>query len=255
MNRKLVLSLAYCVAFVVFQGCDDDDDDVKTTTTTAAEWDYENADAWGTIGYTDCAGKVQSPININTETTIKSTLPELQLAYKNSTWGVIDNGHTIQVNLKQSNKMVLNGTTYKVMQFHFHHKSEHTVNGSAYDMEMHIVHQDTVTSNLVVVGIFLKEGDTNTFLEKIWSAIPSEVNKEVVSTERIDLVNAVPSDLKYYTYTGSLTTPPCSQGIDWVVLKEPMEISTEQIEKFSSIHENNARPTQPLNNRQVVEGI
>ena len=141
------------------------------------------------------------------------------------------------------------------MQFHFHHKSEHTVNGSAYDMEMHIVHQDTVTSNLVVVGIFLKEGDTNTFLEKIWSAIPSEVNKEVVSTERIDLVNALPSDLKYYTYTGSLTTPPCSQGIDWVVLKEPMEISAEQIEKFSSIHENNARPTQPLNNRQVVEGI
>jgi carbonic anhydrase len=122
-------------------------------------------------------------------------------------------------------------------------------------MEMHIVHQDPVTSNLVVIGIFLKEGDANPFLEKIWSLMPTVENKESISTDSINLIDAFPSDKKYYTYTGSLTTPPCSQGIDWIIIKEPMEISSEQIKKFSDIHPDNSRPTQPLNNREVIEGI
>ncbi len=251
MNKNFLFSIVYFFAFVIVIGCDDDDE----TKSAAAEWNYESADTWGSIGYTDCSGKVQSPIDIETENTVKASLSELQTTYINSAWGIIDNGHTIQVNLKQSNKLTLNGTEFNVAQFHFHRESEHKVNGESYDMEMHIVHQDPVTSNLVVIGIFLKEGDANPFLEKIWSLMPTVENKESISTDSINLIDAFPSDKKYYTYTGSLTTPPCSQGIDWIIIKEPMEISSEQIKKFSDIHPDNSRPTQPLNNREVIEGI
>ena len=224
-----------------------------------AHWTYEGErgpETWGDLSadFRACSlGLEQTPIDLKGTITAQTGLVEA--SFQPMPLTILNNGHTIQVNLKQSNKLTLNGTEFNVAQFHFHRESEHKVNGESYDMEMHIVHQDPVTSNLVVIGIFLKEGDANPFLEKIWSLMPTVENKESISTDSINLIDAFPSDKKYYTYTGSLTTPPCSQGIDWIIIKEPMEISSEQIKKFSDIHPDNSRPTQPLNNREVIEGI
>ena len=248
MKKKMNAIVYWVLLAGLILGCNKSDSPV-----TPAAWNYESPDKWGSIGYGDCTGKVQSPVNIDTTTTIKTELPTLGLHYRNSSWGIIDNGHNIQINVKQTNSLVLEGTAFKVMQFHFHRMSEHKLEGNSYDMEMHIVHQDTISSDLLVVALWIKQGVENPFIKKIWGKLPSVKNSEVLSGDSIRISDVFPASQKYFTYTGSLTTPPCTQGLDWIIFKQPIEVSPDQISQFAQFYPDNERPVQALNFREVLE--
>jgi carbonic anhydrase len=216
-------------------------------------WEYELPD-WKSLGYSDCGGKVQSPINIQTTNTIKATLGDISFNYAPFNYKIIDNGHTIQVNNNGTNTIKLNGAEFAFKQFHFHAHSEHKIDGKASPLEVHLVHQDDSNGNLTVLGIMLEEGTTdNTLISKVWKNIPTEKSKEISTTESINLNDILPTNKKYYTYTGSLTTPPCSQGLQWIVFKESVKMSKAQIAAFTAIYADNARPIQEVNNRPVLE--
>lgn len=217
-------------------------------------WEYEHPD-WAHEGFGDCDGKVQTPVNVNTALTIKSQLGDIVFDYKPFPMKIVDNGHTIQVNGDGKSKITLNGASFTFKQFHFHHKSEHTINGKASDMEVHFVHVDDATGNITVLGMMLEAGAANDLVSQVWANIPKTKEEEVTTTVTIDLNGLLPHDKKYYTYTGSLTTPPCSQGLQWILFKEPVEMSEAQVKAFEALYENNARPIQPLNNRLVLEKI
>jgi len=215
-------------------------------------WEYESPD-WQHEGYSDCAGKVQSPINIETSKTIKADLPSIAFSYANFNMKIIDNGHTIQVNGDNASSISLNGNSFIFKQFHFHRYSEHQVNGVASQMEMHLVHSDAATGNITVLGVLLEEGAENPALAKVWANIPTTKKTEVTTSISLSLSDLLPANKDYYTYTGSLTTPPCSQGLQWILFKESMKLSTAQIASFEAIYIDNARPIQPVNNRPVLE--
>jgi len=218
------------------------------------EWSYEDTD-WTKLGYSECGGKVESPIDIVTNNTIKAQLAPILFNYTSVPGTVVNTGHTIQVNVKRGNTITINGANYTLMQFHFHHLSEHKVNGNAYDMELHLVNQDSVSGNLAVVGVFLQEGTANAELAKVFDNLPATKGQEVVLSSNINLPDLLPTNQKYYQYIGSLTTPPCSQGVNWFVMKTPLEISSGQINAFAQLYGNDARPVQPLNNRMVLESL
>ena len=245
--------MSLVIATLFMQSCDliDKEDDAEPEET---DWSYEDTD-WTKLGFSECGGKVESPINIETNTTIKAQLAPLVFNYAAVPATVVNTGHTIQANVKRGNFISVNGAEFQLMQFHFHHRSEHTVNGTAYDMELHLVNQDSVSGNLAVLGVFLKQGAANAELAKFFNILPATKNQEVIVNENINLVNLMPANKQYYTYTGSLTTPPCTQGVDWVILKTPLEISADQISAFAKLYANDARPVQPLNNRRVLESL
>jgi len=245
--------MSLIIATLFMQACSllDDEDEAEPEET---EWSYENTD-WTKLGFSECGGKVESPINIETDKTIKALLAPLSFNYAAVPATVVNTGHTIQANVKRGNFFSVNGARFQLMQFHFHHLSEHQIDGNAYDMELHLVNQDSVSGNLAVVGVFLKQGAANAELAKVFNNLPATKNQEIVLTENINLVDLLPANQQYYTYTGSLTTPPCTQGVDWIILKTPLELSADQISAFTKLYNNDARPVQPLNNREVLESL
>lgn len=217
-----------------------------------AHWDYENPD-WAKQGYSECAGLVQSPINIETTKTVKTDLPAIQFNYKDFPISIIDNGHTVQVNAKE-NSITYNGDVYDLKQFHFHGHSEHYVDGKSLPMEVHFVHKSPKTGALVVLGVFVEGGGAeNEDFNKYLKAFPTEKNKEVSKAETINPENMFPNQKGYYNYTGSLTTPPCSQGLNWIVLKEVVKVSDKQLDAFVKRYGHNARPIQKTGSRTVFE--
>lgn len=219
-----------------------------------AHWDYENPD-WAKQGYSECAGLVQSPINIETTKTVKTALPKIEFNYKDFPISIVDNGHTVQVNAK-NNSITYGGEVYELKQFHFHGDSEHTVNGKKFPVEVHFVHQSATTGALVVLGIFVEGGgNENADFNKYLNAFPTEKNKVVSSAETINPANMFPALKNYYNYTGSLTTPPCSQGLNWIVLKDVVKVSNRQLEAFVKRYGRNARPVQKTGSRTVFESI
>lgn len=218
-------------------------------------WDYENPD-WEELTDSECRSAVQSPVNIMTEEIIEAELADINYEYEPFPMKIVDNGHTIQVYGTENSFITVEGTRYQFRQFHFHYPSEHEIDGKQYPMEMHLVHQEEGTSNLVVLGIFLEEsGTTNEFLQKILSEIPSEEAQEVTTDVQISLSDYIPPSQVHYTYIGSLTTPPCTVGVDWIIFSEPIQASREQLDTFAQHYSNNARPTQPLNNRRVLRSM
>ena len=147
--------------------------------------------------------------------------------------------------------IVVDNKEYKLVQFHFHTPSEHQFNGKNFAMELHFVHKDE-NNQLAGLGLMIKEGTENTYLKKAWNVLPTEKTIENVKlAEPIDLMSLLPKNKNSFRYNGSLTTPPCSEAVKWVVLKEPIEMSKEQIDKFRKIFPDNHRPVQPLNEREV----
>ena len=221
-----------------------------------SHWDYNNTD-WAAEGYTDCGGTIQSPINIVTANTIKAILPDVKFNYSEFPENIIDNGHTVQVNLNgnsASNNITYNGATYNLKQFHFHIASEHRVDSVQTAMELHLVHQNEQSGAYIVVGLMMELSPVdNPVIEKLWSSLPKEKGKELATNTKLNINDLLPTSRLYYTYTGSLTAPPCSQGLNWIVMKERIKISAAQVAKFKAIYSNNSRPTQPLNNRLVYE--
>jgi carbonic anhydrase len=220
-------------------------------------WAYEGKDgpsAWGKLdtSYATCSnGRKQSPIDIKGAK--KSDLPALKLNYNAVPLNIIDNGHTIQVNYASGSTLTVGDKTYTLKQFHFHHPSEERVNGRGYDMVAHLVHADA-DGHLAVVAVLLKQGKANALLESVWKNIPTEKDKPVdVSGVTLNVQDLLPPDHAYYTFMGSLTTPPCSEGVIWYVLKSAASLSASQVAAFAKLYPMNARPIQPLNGRELLE--
>lgn len=246
--KKLVL---FGMAAIAFASCSNN----ETFTGVEEEkhhWDYENPD-WQNHGYPECAGFVQSPIDIVTKNTVKTSLPEIGFNHEAFPIKVVDNGHTVQINASKGG-ITYNGETYALRQFHFHADSEHTIDGAKKPMEVHFVHQHPTNNTLVVLGVMVRGGGAeNAEFAKYLKAFPTQKNAEQTLTETINPTAMFPTSKKYYNYTGSLTTPPCSQGLNWVVFKDELTVSDAQIEAFKKAYSHNARPVQPVGSRTVFE--
>lgn len=219
------------------------------------EWGYEGEggpEHWGDIKkeFELCKkGLTQSPIDIVNDS--KAITEPLELNYRESPLKIVNNGHTIQANYAPGSFLKIGNSQYQLLQFHFHTPSEHLIKGKAYEMEVHLVHKND-KGQLAVVGIFMKPGESSPLVQKIWASLPREVDREVApASVAINAKDLLPKDTAYNNYPGSLTTPPCSEGVDWFVLKTPIELSKDQISVFQNQIKLNARPAQPINKRTV----
>ena len=198
------------------------------------------------------AGKVQSPIDIRTHDVHGGSLPALVFNYKPTPLHIVDNGHSIQVDVEPGSFLTIGGKTYQLVQFHFHHPSEERIDGKAADMVAHLVHRNSEGA-LAVVAVMLNPGKANDMVETLWSHLPKQKEHELDFAKlRINPAALLPSNHSYYTYTGSLTTPPCTEGVRWVVLKSPSSLSKREISTFAARYPNDARPVQPLNGREIL---
>jgi len=193
-------------------------------------------------------GKTQSPVDIRGAKA--ADLPAIQFNYKPSPLKVIDNGHTIQVNYAPGSWLDVGGAHYELVQFHFHKPSEEKIEGKSHAMVAHLVHKGA-DGKLAVVAVMLDKGGANRTIDTIWANLPKEKEKETAVDVTVDAAALLPRDKGYYTFQGSLTTPPCSEGVRWFVLKTPMKITESEIMAFGKLYPMNARPTQPLNGRAI----
>jgi carbonic anhydrase len=225
-------------------------------TTHDIHWNYEGEGGparWGKIDPANAkcdTGARQSPIDISDG--IRVDLEPVTFDYKPVRFNVIDNGHTIQVNLGEGNSITILGRRYELTQFHFHKPSEEHVNGAAFDMVVHLVHKD-MDGKLVVIAVLIQQGKANNLVQTIWNNMPLEKNDTVQPPGTIDLNQILPTNRQYYTYMGSLTTPPCTEGVLWIVFKQPIELSADQISIFSRMYPMNARPIQSTAGRLIKE--
>jgi len=209
---------------------------------------------WGDLSpkFRACSeGRSQSPIDVRPSG--KRTETKIEFHYRPTRIRIINNGHAVQVNYDGGSYMLVDGTRYDLLQFHFHAPSEHTVKGSHYPLEMHLVHKNK-KGGLAVIGVLFREGDTNPALSKVWKYLPEEEGKEEVVEAKVNVLDILPSDRAFYSYSGSLTTPPCSEGVAWFIMKNPVTVSKEDIEAFrKTLGFENNRPVQPLNGRAILE--
>lgn len=219
-----------------------------------AHWSYSGehgAKQWGDMepGFAECKlGKQQSPIDIRGAA--KAVLPNIGFDYKPGAAEVVNNGHTIQVNLAAGGAVMLDSGEYKLLQFHFHTPSEERIKGKAYPMVAHLVHKNA-EGMLAVVAVLLKEGKENAALKTLFAALPAKEGASISLEGGINPADILPAKRNYYKFVGSLTTPPCSEGVRWQVLKQPVELSKAQIAAFQKLYKMNARPVQPLNGRRI----
>lgn len=225
----------------------------------ASHWSYDgegSPEHWGNLddAWKTClSGKNQSPININS--TLNAHLLPLETHYTDGPTTLINNGHTIQAGEAKSTRdtIVLDGKTWTLQQFHFHAPSENTIHGKTYAMEMHLVHSNA-EGELVVVAVMFDQGAKNEALEELWRKMPAQAGQSATLATALDLNRLLPDNKTYWRFSGSLTTPPCSEGVTWIVLKHPLTLSADQLEKFShTLHHANNRPVQSLHGRIVVE--
>ena len=219
---------------------------------------------WGYAGEADAAhwaslckefkkcgeGDRQSPIDI--ETVVLKEVPgnRLDFQYHPSPVDVQNNGHTIEVDIEATNSLTIGGHSYLLKQFHFHEPAEHRLDGVLFPMEMHLVHADS-SGKLAVVGVFIQEGFPNAALDEIWQRLPGQAAEHVHAPHALDLAKLFPQGHSFFHYEGSLTTPPCTEGVQWYVLKAPLTLSKLQIEKFRQLYHGNNRPVQAANHRPV----
>ena len=198
-------------------------------------------------------GKQQTPINIIP--TKDTELKPLDIHYKAGSTTIVNNGHTVQINIGKGSLFNIDGVTYKLKQFHFHVPSENNINGDAFPLEAHFVHA-TDDGKLAVIAVMFNEGEANPVLDKVWKKLPTlKVGKAVKCGLSADEIKALmPKDKEYYKFMGSLTTPPCSENVKWYVFKTPLNASKEQINTFFSLFGfPNNRPVQPTNGRLIEE--
>jgi len=200
--------------------------------------------------FSACAGKNQSPINL--ASAIEAQLPPVRLDYKAGGTEVVNNGHTIQVNYEPGNRISMDGAQFELKQFHFHSPSENQINGKSFPLEAHLVHADK-DGNLAVVSVLFELGRANPAVSAAWGQMPKAEGKAALPA-KVSANALLPTNRDYYRYDGSLTTPPCSEGVRWVVMKRPMTISKEQLEAFkTTLGFDNNRPVQPVNARTVLK--
>lgn len=234
-------------------------------------WGYSGGtgpEHWGRDFPVCGMGRNQSPIDVDPDrvldiselVTAGQTLGsrpagflKIEAAYEEIPLRIINNGHAVEVLYDPGSTMQVHGRARELKQFHFHSPSENQIGGESFPMEVHLVHADE-NDNLTVIGILFREGEPNPFIGKLWAHLPKQANVEVaVSDTKINASDLLPEDMRYYYYNGSLTTPPCSEGVSWLLLKEPVEASREQLDAIrSALGFDNNRPVQPQNSRVVI---
>ncbi len=196
-------------------------------------------------------GKKQSPVHIVTsELKTNAMLPKIITNYHTSPLIIKNNQHTIKAKFDNTNSITLGKVKYSLIQFHLHAPSEHKLDGKLSDLELHLVHQSE-SGEYAVMAILMRSGKENLALKQFFENLPKEDHTILNTNLKINLNDILPSDLSYYSYFGSLTTFPCNEKVNWLVLKNDVEVSEEQIQKFKTIFPNNARDTHPLNDRVV----
>ena len=217
-------------------------------------WSYTGKtgpEHWGKIAKTCQTGKQQSPIDIITGKA--SQLDAIDWDYQPKYQSIINNGHSIQVTLQPGSEIEINDIDYELQQFHFHSPSEHSVNGQPYPLETHFVHTDK-KGNIAVVSVLFESGHANPALTALWQTVPKQTGtKASLRTTKFKLKDLLPERKAYYHFKGSLTTPPCTEGVQWYVLQQPISASPEQIAAFKALlpHQHNNRPHQALNQRII----
>lgn len=218
-------------------------------------WSYTgNTDAshWGDISVDFIAckfGREQSPVDIKTQNTVRVKFDPIIVNYIPGPVEVFNNGHTIQVNLQEGSSITVGGKKFKLLQVHFHAPSEEKINGKNFPLGVHFVHKNA-QGEFAVFGVFVKEGKENAILKSIFDNMPLVIGGKV-KIENFAINRILPDSWGYYHLVGSLTTPPCTEGVVWKIFKEPIEVSAEQINQFRKIYQANARPVQPLNGRII----
>lgn len=226
-------------------------------------WSYSGDDGpayWAELSpdFALCSeGSAQSPVNIQDASALD--LVSIEFHYDDSArdqeaeHSIYNNSHTIQVNVAAGSYIIYNGIDYDLLQFHFHSPSEHTIDGERALMEIHFVHRDPNSGSLAVVGVMLTEGEAdNEAYAAIFDHLPAEVGDPEALPKPVALESLLPESRAYFTYQGSLTTPPCSETVRWLLLDTPVALSLEQIDAFRAIFDGNARPTQPLGKRDLL---
>lgn len=270
MNRSGRFTIVAAVLAVLALGCtrSNQTDTTASPAPTAhggPHWSYEGETGpaqWGTLSpdWSPCgSGQSQSPIDI--DKTMMADLPamktqfqpaQLRIIHHNHVADGINNGHTIQVNYSQGDTLRVGDEAFELKQYHFHSPSEHTVGGKHYPMEMHLVHKSPA-GQLSVIGVFIEEGAHNAAFDPVWSNLPKTKGAEThLENVTVDIDQLLPASTASYRYDGSLTTPPCSEGVKWIVMATPIQLSTEQIGAFRALVHGNNRPVQALNGRPVV---
>lgn len=220
-----------------------------------AHWNYEGETGparWGSLGAADhvCStGHQQSPIDITGS--INARQPPLRIDWRKRPDTIANNGHTIQLNLADGDMLDVGGRRYRLTQFHFHHPSEHLVDGKSFAMEAHFVHA-AEDGELAVVGVFIVAGKPNATFSKIVSTMPQQQGPPVAADPAIDPSRLLPAQRTYYRYEGSLTTPPCSETVVWLVLTHHTEVAGDDITRFAKLYPMNARPVQNRDRRFIL---
>ena len=217
-------------------------------------WSYEGLDGpdrWGKMNpaWSTCdSGQRQSPIDIRDG--IGVDLEPIKFDYVPTYFRILNNGHTVQVSVGMGSRMTVMGRSFDLVQFHFHRPSEERVNGRGFEMVAHLVHKD-LDGRLAVVAVLIERGTAHELIQTLWNNLPLEQHHDYAPDATIDPMAILPADPSYYTYMGSLTTPPCSEDVLWMVMKQPIQLSQEQIAIFSRLYSNNARPIQKGNGRLI----
>jgi len=222
-----------------------------------AYWDYYGKTgplAWGHLdpAYRTCSeGKEQSPIDIRGAKLNKALQP-IEFHYMAASTELENNGHTIQINVKPGSYIIANGVRYDLLQFHFHHPAEEAVNGRLTDMDAHLVHK-SADGKLAVLAVRLSEdrGDPNATLASLWPHLPTTAGAKDSVTDMINPAGLLPADRGYWTFMGSLTTPPCTEGVRWYVFVQPVSISRSQLRAFGALYKINSRPIQDTHGRRI----
>lgn len=217
-------------------------------------WSYEGEagpENWGGLDSANAAcsiGSQQSPIDITGTSTAQQ--PSLNISWTKGPDTIVNNGHTIQLDFAEGATLRLGGRNYALKQFHFHHPSEHLVEGRRFGMEAHFVHSGS--DGLAVVGVLMIAGKPNAVFKKIVALMPTEEGPAVPADPTIDPSRLLPARRTYFHYEGSLTTPPCSETVDWIVLAHPIEVDEADISRFAKLYPMNARPVQKRDRRFIL---
>jgi carbonic anhydrase len=221
-----------------------------------AHWGYTGdggPEHWAELSpdYSACGkGKNQTPIDIRDA--VDAKLEPIKFNYATDVVDVLNNGHTVQANMTPGSSITVDGIEFQLKQFHFHTPSENIVNGKPFAMEMHLVHADK-DGNLAVVGVMFKEGAKNEALAHLWKNMPHNVDEHSTPDGKVNPSSLLPKSHHYYRFTGSLTTPPCSEGVRWLVMKDSLSAAKSQMEEFTkAVHGEDARPVQPLGARLIL---
>ena len=222
----------------------------------AAKWGYEGelaAENWGTLApeYSTCStGQFQSPIDINAS--FSADVTDLDIKYDETAYKLTDTGHALKASFEEGNGFTAEGHNYKLLQLHFHTPSEYTIGGKQSPMVVHLVHQNEA-GQLGVIGVMIDEGEANPAIEGLWSSIPEKTGDVLQIDEALDLQALLPADRSFYRFMGSLTTPPCSEGVNWFFMKNPITASKEQIAAHVAKWKHNARPLQKKGHRLIID--